>query len=276
MSDFEFDGEKLLRALKDARVSNAVIEALIGCDFYVDNPDHLARIIAYDERDCVFVLQTPVGELRRNALRLAQGYIIEPRDRSLLEPLLDQATPAYVKQSDRARRRLADAGVHSALISRGDASRLAELLLDHLDAWPPPRVRRDEIFGLLTKYGLYPAVIRYGEQWLDLAEQQDKPADVDVLIQLGSAYRQTGNLEAAMRITEFAAKPHASSRLSPSALSVLLTIRAATHLDLFERDRVAIRLASARKCAARSYAIQPSEQCSMVYRRLAKLEDSSR
>jgi hypothetical protein len=272
MAEQEFEGQAVVLALDNPATSAAVAQALIGCAFYLDDPDALFDITATAGPRGPFTMATPKGVQPLTLAKLARGYVVETRAPFRLAALIDTATPAHLKAADEARRVLSRRGISHRNLSGDDAVQLAEALETSGEACPPFATRK-LIADLLRRYDLYRPYIALATPWLD-HPPVGEAYPIDVVIQLVSACRAIREFHAAMQWTDFVMLPDAAKRVSPFHLAVLFTQRAATHLDLYERDRDATRLKSARKCAARSWAIQQSDECSKVYERLKWIEEA--
>lgn len=258
--------------LQDSKNARAMADALAGCSFYADNPDVLLKIEAVDLDSQLLTLTGPNGPLSLIVQRLGSGYVLETGEASRIEPIIARSKPDHIVAAERARIRLAGAGIRGELLSNDDATGLAHALGADPRNCPSDFNARALIADVLIQNDLHQAYITLAAHWDDGLAQQGLPLPVDVLIQLATAHRAAGNLDTAMRCTDIAVMPGAKETIPARQLSILFTQRAALHLDQYLTDKDPVRLASARKCAARSFAIDQSEECSAVYRRLEKLE----
>lgn len=265
--DTDFDGEDLARRLR--RQGGAELaQALVGCAFYRDDPDAAATITACDPATGRITVRQAGGATQ--AFALATGYVLpDPRLAAVVGALV---TP--VEQAETAlRQRIAAFGIR-ARIESDDLPALARVLDSATTHTLPYRDDRLAGLALMAKYGSAHDMARLTSAWLDAAG--DAPPG-EVLIENVAALRACGSLREALARTDVLR--HQANGLDRNETSVLFTQRAAVLLDLHETRLDPDLLARARECASRSWAIAPSEECSMVYRRLAKLEaaqDSAR
>jgi hypothetical protein len=273
MAEREFEGEAVALALQNSATAAAVAEALIGCAWYRDDPDDLARITAADSPTGPFQLQAARGPRALTLAELARGYIVDTRDSSPLAPLLEAAMPAHIKAADEARRMLAKRGISHPKLTHDDAVKLADLLSAEEEHFIPPWELRREIADRFDRYDLHRPYIELAKGWIRVADTLNKPWPWDALIQMVSAYRALRDYENALTCTEVAIERGSGERIPPGQLSILCNQRAATCLDLYERSRNVELLKDGRACANRSWAIEPSEACSNVYERLKRFEN---
>ena len=134
----------------------------------------------------------------------------------------------------------------------------------------PSRRVRDRVLGLVEKYDAK-LVEKLCQLWLS---SWAGPAPGDLVIARTSALRHCGRTDDAISCTDILLLE--MSGLSRSEQRILLTQRAALWLDKFEYRNDPIFLDRAERCAARSYRIEPSEACSLVYQQLKKLRSDYR
>lgn len=276
MREVELEGAEVARALENASTSDAVADALVGCCFYLEDPDALAEITGVERPGPIFTLKGPSGPKRLTVAQIARGYIVEQRDELRLPSLVHAAKPPHVIAGEEARRRLAKAGIREAKLSADDALELDLLLPDGANGPVPSWNARLRISGILHRYELYRDYIRLASSWPGALPGTGEPLLGDVLIQLAFSYRAIGDEAGAMRLTDAVVRPETAAMLNRSDQAVLFTQRAALHLDLFDRDRDPMRLKSAKKCADAAWQRQQSEACSLVYKRLKKIEGELR
>lgn len=89
-----WQGEAVALALQNSTAGAAVAEALIGCSFYGDGPDHLPTITGADTPTGPFQLQSARGPHAVTLAALRRGYIVDARDPSPLAPPAGRRHPA--------------------------------------------------------------------------------------------------------------------------------------------------------------------------------------
>lgn len=236
-------------------------ERLVGASFYVDDPDALATIVSLDLRSRAVRVQSPDGRLR--SMPFGSGYVL------LTGPLVSAIsalrTPAD-EARERMRQKIAAFGFRSkiedddlpGLMAAIEAARCYRL---------PWREERIEGLRLARKYGTAREEAKMVAAWLEGATD---PPPGDVVIALASALRNSGRPIEALSLTDLVTRK--ANGLDREETRILLTQRGALWLDCYELEHDAEYLARARQCAKRSWAIKPSEECSMLYRRIDKLE----
>lgn len=238
-----------------------LLEGLIGADFYQDDPEDLARIVSLDLRSRAVRLQFADG--RSRSLPFAAGYV-------LLTPVLASIisglhTPEDAAK-DRMRRTIAAFGFRSKIEDDDLPGLLAAV--EAAKAYRLPW--REERFGglrLARKYGTPREEAKLVAAWLEGAGD---PPPGDVVIALASALRNSGRLHEALAQTDLVTRK--ASGLDREETRILLTQRGALWLDHHELDPNPEFLDRARQCARRSWAIEPGEECSVLYNRIRKLE----
>lgn len=273
MPEIEFEGEKVAFAVANTKTAHDVAAALIGCTYYLDDPDVIWEISGVEWPGPVFATQGPVRQQPLTVPRFARGYIVEIRKESRLAPLIARATPPHIAAAEDARRLLAKAGIHHPTISNDDALQLADALASDDGQSTPAMKIRTLIATLLRRYELDRPYIGIAARWLEESRSRGEHPPIDVTIQLISAYRKLRDYAAALQCTDVVVAPDAADRISSTQRAILFTQRAAIHLDFYDYGRDEARLKSARKCASTAWAIEPSDQCSAVYGRLKLAEE---
>ncbi|PZQ51947.1 MAG: hypothetical protein DI555_19860 [Novosphingobium pentaromativorans] len=236
-------------------------DSLIGAGFYMDDPETIATIIAFDPRSRAVRVETPGGQSRN--LPFASGYV-------LLTPALVSAiaflrTPAD-EERDRMRRKIAAFGFRSKIEDDELPGLLAAVEAAHAYRLPW-REERFEGLRLVRKYGSAREEAKLLTAWLEGA---DDPPPGDMVIALVSALRETGHPIEALARTDLVTRK--ANGLDRKETCILLTQRGALWLDRYELEHDPEFLDRARQCAKRSWAIEPGEECSMLYNRIRKLE----
>lgn len=272
MAENEFEGQQVALALINAGTCEAVAAALVGCDFYLDDPDELQTILGARAMPGGVALVID-GRAPIPPDRLARGYILDTRDPSPLAPLLDAATPHHIKAADEARTALVKRGIHHPRVTHDDAVKLNDLLVAEEQHLMPPWELRREIADVFNRYDLHRAYIKLANGWIRAADKLKKPWPWDALIQMVRAHNELHEHESALTWTEVAVERGSGKRIPPGQLAILFNQRAATYLHLYQRSRNADQLTDARACANRSWAIKPSDECFKVYERLKRFEN---
>jgi len=260
----EFDGDTLAPLLGRAGGA-ALADALVGCRLYRDDPDEAVAVLRVRAETGRVAVRDGAGREREVALRGAYLLSGDGRLRAAVDALTTGADLALAADTRHAAR-----FGFTGRIEPDDAARLAAAIRAlEADVLEGEGDRRRTAM-LAAKYGSARTVLRFTDQWLRLA---GSPPPADVLIAHVKALRDASEIEQALSATEVVARPDLDHGLSPSALAVLLTQRAALWLDLFERRYDPELLARARAAAGRAHATQPSAELNRVYARLRRLED---
>lgn len=236
-------------------------EGLIGASFYVDDPDALTTIVSLDLRRCAVRVQFPDGRAR--SLPFASGYVL------LTPPLVSAISALHTpadEASERMRQKIAAFGFRSK-IEDDDLPGLLAAIEAAQSYRLPWREERIEGLRLSRKYGTAREEAKLASAWLEGAID---PPPGDVVIALASALRDSGKPIEALSLTDLVTRK--ANGLDREETRVLVTQRGALWLDRYELQHDAECLDRARQCAKRSWAIGPSEECSMLYRRIDKLE----
>lgn len=260
--DQEFESDFVASLLR-REGAKAIVDALQGCRCYRDDPDAPDTILACDQASLRLAIRTPTG--RERVVALADVYVVSTDGR------LAAAVESLTSEADRAdaemRRRVFAFGI-AKRIEADDLVALSNGIAALVEG-VPPQTDRQRTLGLARKYGDARTVLRFTEAWRAFGEAQSLG---DVAIQHVACLRELDRTRDALAATDILQST--DHGLPLSAQSVLFTQRAALWMDLFEIANDAALLARARQSAARSWAIRPSEECSLVYKRLAKLERS--
>ena len=264
--DDEQPGEVVVRALRSSQ-AGGVRRALVGCQFYRDDPEASHEIVAVPIDEPVIVIRQADGERRLAYAALAQGFVIDHGGE--LGPAVTASRSARDEALDRAEVIIGRYGVKPSSIGREHWIALADIFESDAAGVLPLYGARDESYRLLKRHDL----ARHGagilERWRSMLPAEDIDGATQVAIGLAWCHRHSGQPQAALAVTDILTAPHA--RLKPSAAAVLACERAAILLDLYERDGNPQRLAEARKWADRSYAYNQNDHARQVYNRLKSL-----
>lgn len=258
--DDDIPGEDIVPILRGPRGA-PVLDALIGCRFYQDDPDMMWEVTACDIHSCRLVLRRDDGSTR--LLHLASGYVLMTPQ--LREALVSGQTASM--RMEQAKRREVAAFGFTASIERDDLDLLCTAVRSAKSRILPSPEERPVMLAIAEKYGSAKPIIKLTSAWLDAAEGHVLP---DILIRLVASLRHAGRSSEALERTEILRQP--GLRMTDSQRGILFTERAALLADRYEQTRDYRFLQEARKCAARSWAIGPSEHCSRVYQRIDMLE----
>lgn len=166
-------------------------------------------------------------------------------------------------REEQAKRREVAAFGFAASIERDDLDPLCTAVRSAMSRMLPSAEERPLLLRVAEKYASPKPMIKLTSAWLDAGAGQVLP---DILISLVAHLRYAGRSREALERTEILRQP--GLRMSDSQRAILLTERAALLADRYEQTRDHGFLQEARKCAARSWAISPSEYCSRVYQRI--------
>ena len=259
-------GEHVARALRSALAAE-VRSALIGCHFYLDDPDDLEPVTDAPA-DAAILITLRNGKTRRLPYgALEQGYIV-PNGPGLRAALQAARTPRE-EQLDRAAAILASARVNPAALAADDRLALAEAFEDARAGVLPDAALRQQRYTLLRRYDLYRQGAGILEGWRAMLPS-DSSDEATVIIELAACYRHSGEIRQAFETTELLAGR--ARTLPPGTRAVFASERAAILLDLFERNHDPARLVEARRWAGIAWSIEQSDYVSMVYKRLTALE----
>jgi hypothetical protein len=236
-------------------------DGLIGASFYRDDPDDLATIVSLDLRSRAVRLQFVDG--RSRSVPFTSGYVLLT---PLLVSLISSLHTPEDETRDRMRQKIAAFGFRAKIEDDDLPGLLAAV--EAAQAYRLPwREERFEGLRLTRKYGTPREEAKLLTAWLEGAG--DLPPG-DLMIALVSALRESGRPVEALAFTDLVTRK--ANGLDREETRILLTQRGSIWLDRYELDHNPECLDRARQCAKRSWAIQPSEECSMVYRRIDKLE----
>jgi hypothetical protein len=260
MEGEDISGEDILPLLHKAG-GQLLHDGLIGASFYRDDPDVLAKIVSLDLRSRAVRLQFADG--RSRSAPFTSGYVLLTP--SLAAAISSLHTPED-KALDRMRQKIAAFGFRSkiedddlpGLLSAIEAAQAYRL---------PWREERFEGLRLTRKYGTPREEAKLLTAWLEGAGD---PPPGDLVIALVSALRESGRPVEALARTDLVTRK--ANGLDREETRILVTQRGALWLDRYELEHDPEYLDRARQCAKRSWAIQPSEECSMVYKRIDKFE----
>jgi hypothetical protein len=263
--DDEQSGEAVARALRSAQAA-PVRQALVGCQFYCDDPDLSHEIIAAPAEDPVIVIRQADGDRRLAYAALAQGYVIDPQGG--LGPAVTASRSPRDEALDHAERVIGRYGVKPTTIGREHWIALADIF--QADAGVLPQYdTRQERYRLLKRYDLARQGAEILERWRSLLPAEDTDGATQIAIGLAWCHRHAGQAQAALAVTDILVAQ--GGRLKPSAVAVLACERAAILLDLYERDGNSQRLTEARQWVDRSYAFNQNDHARQVYNRLRSL-----
>lgn len=259
----EFDGDQLARLVARQGGQN-IAAALIGCNYYRTDPDALQLITGCDARTASVVVRTPAGRGRRAPLRGA--YVIAPSV-ELARAIAASRTPADIEREE-AEGRLAALG-WTGRMQDDDLAVLSGAIKALEDGEPLGRTARTDVLRRAEKYGQPRPLLKLLKLWAEsYAEIVNVPGDI--LIGLAKALRHSGSTYEALRATDILQSK--TSELSSSDRRILFTQRAAIWMDIYELTNEVAALQRARACAEKSWAIEGSDECNLVYKRLHKLE----
>ncbi|KPH65897.1 hypothetical protein ACLIMP_16000 [Novosphingobium aerophilum] len=256
----DISGEELLPLLH-RKGGPALVHALIGSEFYHEDPEDLATILSLDLRTRAVRLQ--FSDCRSSSLPLTSGYI-------LLTPELTSAIDALRTPEDHAleaaRRKIAAFGFRTSIGQDDIPGLLAAIEAAHAYRLPW-RDERFEGIRLTRKYGSAQLEAKLIAAWLEGAGD---PPPGDLVIAMVSALRETGRTTDALAHTDLLIRK--ANGLDHTEQCILFVQRGALWLDRFEQTREPEHIERARQCARRSWAIEPGEECSSLFNRLRKLE----
>ncbi|GIX15830.1 MAG: hypothetical protein KatS3mg119_0016 [Rhodothalassiaceae bacterium] len=256
----DIPGEDILPLLRGPHGA-AVAAALVGCRFYRDDPDCLWTIRHCDANAGRLSVSMPGGTSRNVAL--AAGCVLVSR---ALRRALDAAITPELRAAQDKRRAIAAYGFVRRVDER-DLDDLYAAVCSARQGRVPPDHERARYIGLAEKYGQPYNVIKPLSAWIDAAPGSCLP---DLLIPLIRHLRHSGRtIEALKRTEQVLAR---GSELTDGERRVLLIQRAALLMDRFEQTGDRELLDEARRCADRSWAIEPGDHCRAIYRRLDSLK----
>lgn len=258
--DEEIAGEELALILRGPS-GQVIADALVGCGFYRDDPNQPAQIVRCEAGSGRLSVQLASGQVRSQPI--ATGYVLV---NPALRAALDQAITPGQREDQKLRAEVAAFGFVVRVESQ-DLQALAAGIRSAREGRIPSAEERRLIMLLAEKYGEPRTVARLTSGWIDADDAGFLP---DVLIVLVSALRHSGRTPEALARTDVLAKP--GRPMSESERRILFTERAAVLADRYEQTSDPSFLQEARKSANRSWAIGPSDHCSMVYQRLKSLE----
>lgn len=240
-----------------------IAATLVGCSYYRDDPDEPFEIIECDT-DTRQLLVRRDGQTRR--VGLMGAYILHGEAQA---EAFEQALTPEGRAAREDRREVAAFGFRNA-IALADLGQLASALREARASGMPTRTVRDRILAIVEKYDKR-LIDKLCRLWLSGTEG---PVPGDIAIARASALRHYGRTDDAIACTDvLLLNDRAFSRIEER---ILLTQRAALWLDKFEYRNDPIFLDRAERCAARSWSIEASEACSLVYQKLKKLRSEHR
>lgn len=258
----ERDGEELARLM--IRTNDTTLaSALIGCEFYKDDPEALFRITQCDPSSGVLTV-TDSGRPRK--MSLSSGYV------TCSGNLLDIAIKKALRPRDRlviqARTTAATYGLQR-FISEDDLLLFHELVTRQTAGEMPRESERRTILEIMQRHARSERqVLKVTSSWLESCEGH---VPADVLIAHATLLRALGDLEAVVVQTNCLTARHSYSR---SQEATLLTIRAASMADLFERHQLQVYLDRAFAGAKRAWGFTGggNEHLKALFGRLRSLE----
>ena len=259
LSGEDVAGEDLCPLLR-GKGGEAIAEALPGCAFYEDDPEALHQITAYDPAHMILRL---AGARSRP---LAKGYVLLTG--GLRGAIQAAITPEYIAET-RLRRQITAFGFRVAVES-DDLAPLAAAVAAATEYRMPFREARVQGLRLAAKYGQARDIAKMAGAWMSGTPD---PAPGDLIIALVAALRDMGACEEALAHTEILTAK--ANGLTRDECRILLVQRGALWLDAFDTSHDPACLERAEQCAKRSWAIEPSDECSALYNRLRRAENAA-
>jgi hypothetical protein len=261
MDDEDFSGEDLAYLLSTP-LGARIAKELIGCQFYLEDPEDLVEITVCDPRSKMVRVKLPKGGGGRHPL--SSGYVI-------LTPGLKDAIDAAMTDGIREewhKRNVVSAFGFIAPLDREELDRLHRAIECAKERVVPPVSERRQLLDLADRYGTQDAIIKLASAWVEAANGRILP---DVLIVLVAALRHAGRqVEALARVDLI---DIVRQHIPANERRILLTERAAILADRYEQTREPTFLVRARNSAQASWAIGSSMHCRSVLRRIEALEE---
>ena len=260
--EHELDGKEVVQLLDtlDRDQALALLHRVLLCD---DERELLITDISVEKRQLVAGGKTIAFNFAANRMTFVE---VAGRSR-LKDAVMANLSPGEKQfKSDLAEIRFFGGLIASELLSSGQAvSVLAGAIRSTAAGQCPDSDRRFDVYEIIERYKIFTGGIRLLRLWVDMAVSS-KTSSQDIIIKLAAFLRYNGQLSAALETTDCLEKN--ATRFSRPQQSILWTQRAAILLDLYEANRDPRHLESADLCARKSWAIKPSEECSMVFNRL--------
>jgi hypothetical protein len=272
IGDLDISGGEVFRWLVNVPLSDAA-SVLIGCELDDGEADELLPIVGVNaERKCLVV---ELGYKRKHVpLRnLREGMVVDDRPGTPLRHEIDASKTPAQQQLENAQHRLREFNINPAKIGNSDdVYVICDALEDYRDETIPNKNQRDERHGALKRADLNRIGAKIADQWYKGSSAVGEVIESDICIKLTYFLRHSGQLDKALTITNAIEQQSSMFKLSPNEKSVLATMRAAILLDLYEVHGDGDLLIQARKFSGMAWAISQSDEVSMVYNRLNKLE----